>query len=212
MQNSSQPLPTPNPNLVDWEDQWAQFAPGFQNGKAHIDLTRFGTKKTLLLHPGPGFGDLSHATTSLMLSCMKGEMQGRIALDIGCGSGILSLAALLMGATQSIGIDIDEEAILHARQNAKLNQLQQSARFAKALPKHSRGIVLINMILSEQKVVLQELPDLPLRASLWIASGILAEQRQETLIFAEKLSLQFLEEKQEGEWIAMKFKRRESHN
>ncbi len=213
MKNSSPPLRIQNPNHIDWKDQWARFAPGFQNGKAHIDLTRFGVKKTLLLYPGPGFGDLSHPTTSLMLSCMEGEMQDRIALDIGCGSGILSLAALLMGASRSIGIDIDEEAILHARQNAKLNQLRQSTNFARTLPKRSRGIVLINMILSEQKLVLKEIPDLPRRASLWIASGILVEQKQEAQDFAESLGLQFLEEKKEGEWIAMKFKEmRESQN
>lgn len=204
MKSSSQLL---KPDLIDWESQWAQFAPNFKNGKAHIDLTRYGTRKTLTLQPGPGFGDLSHPTTSLMLACMEGEIQERTILDIGCGSGILSLGALLMGAKRAIGIDIDEGALFHARQNAKLNQLQRLASFSNVLPKRASGIVLINMILSEQKTVLQQIPDLPLRASLWITSGILADQRNEALSLIEQLDLSLLEEKQEGEWISLKCKR-----
>ncbi len=197
-------MPTTKINTVDWESQWAQFAPGFKRGKAHIDLSRYGTKKTLLLQPGPGFGDLSHPTTSLMLFLMAKEMHGRVALDIGCGSGILSLAALLMGAEKAFGIDIDDGALLHARQNAKLNHLQQSGHFAKTLPKRFSGVVLINMILSEQRQVLQKIPDLPSRASLWIASGFLVEQRKDALDFTNELGLHLLEEREENGWMALK--------
>lgn len=205
MKNSSLHLPKTASDGIDWESQWAQFAAGFKDGKAHIELSRFGTNKTLYLQPGPGFGDLSHPTTSLMLSFMKGEMQGSTVLDIGCGSGILALSALLMGASQAIGIDIDENALEHARHNANLNRL--SARFSRNLPKNSKGVVLINMILSEQKAVLQEIPNLPSRASLWIASGFLAEQKKEAISFTEQLGLHLLEIKQEGEWIALKLQR-----
>ncbi len=200
-------MPTPNSNSIDWESQWAQFAPGFKNGRAHIDLSPYGTKKHLLLQPGPGFGDLSHPTTSLMLACMRGEIDEQTILDIGCGSGILSLAALLMGAKRAIGIDIDEGALRHACLNAELNQLQQRTRFSITLPRRAEGVVLINMILLEQKTVLKTIPNLPSRASLWIASGFLTEQRSAALSFIQELGLQPFEEKQEGEWFALKCKR-----
>ena len=200
-------MPTISRDGVDWESQWAEFAPGFKDGYAHVDLSRFGMTKTLLLRPGPGFGDLSHPTTSLMLSCMAGEMEGQTILDIGCGSGILSLAALLMGAKNAIGIDIDAEALRHARKNGALNQLQRTALFSKTLPRQTRGVVLINMILSEQKTVLETIPDLPSRASLWIASGFLVEQRSAALSLIHTLGFTPIEEKQEDEWLALKCKK-----
>ncbi len=83
-------------------------------------------KKTLLLKPGPGFGDLSHPTTSLMLKLMKlnlASMQAGAVLDVGSGSGILALAASLLGSGDVAGIDIDREANRHARKNARLNCL-----------------------------------------------------------------------------------------
>jgi len=196
MKNSS----PPSPASIDWESQWAQFAPDFRQGKAHIELEG----KTLLLQPGPGFGDLSHPTTALMLACMQGEVQNQSVLDIGCGSGILSLAALLLGAKRAIGIDIDEGALLHAQQNAKLNKLEKLTYFSKTLPSRVKGIVLINMILSEQATVLEQIPDLPSRASLWICSGILVTQKEQTLAFLQQFGLSCLEEKQEGEWLALK--------
>ena len=72
-----------------WDQQWELFAPQFKEGKAHIDLTDYGVCKTLQLYPGPGFGDLSHPTTRLVLQLMKPHLQQRLAIDIGCGSGIL---------------------------------------------------------------------------------------------------------------------------
>ena len=123
---------------VDWENQGALFAENFKDGKAHIDLQRFGTPATLKLYPGPGFGDLSHPTTNLMLELMQGALTGQIALDIGCGSGILSLAALLMGAKKAYGVDIDAEALLHAEKNADLNGLIY-ASFSRFLPTSEQG-------------------------------------------------------------------------
>lgn len=191
-------------DTVDWHEQWAQFAEGFHEGKAHISLSRFGTNHTLYLLPGPGFGDLSHPTTHLMLEMMTGSLHHQTALDIGCGSGILSLAALFMGAPFAYGIDIDESALLHAQQNALLNQLESRAHFARTLPKQAHGIVLFNMILLEQKTVLQEIPHLPHLAQTWICSGILDKQRNEALSFYRSLKLELVEEKKRGEWLSFK--------
>ena len=103
-----------------WEKQWELFAPNFKNGKAHIDLTPYGCPEILQLYPGPGFGDLSHPTTRIVLELMQPYIQNHAVLDIGCGSGILSLAAAAMGASEVYGYDIDPEAVEHAKKNATL--------------------------------------------------------------------------------------------
>lgn len=151
--------------------------------------------------------DIDSLRTCLMLELMKGCVSGEIILDLGCGSGILSLAALMMGAKRAHGIDIDPAAIAHARQNTILNHLEKWARFSEALPKFSaKPVILINMIFTEQQILISENPDLPKRAKLWITSGILKNQRKKALSFLSGLDLQIIEEAKRGEWIGFKGK------
>ena len=169
---------------VDWHEQWALFAQDFHHGKAHISLVPYNSPHTLRLLPGPGFGDLSHPTTQLMLTLMHPHILNQPILDIGTGSGILTLAALLLGARSAIGIDIDSSALSHARANARLNNLKP--HFSLTLPKTlpPQNILLLNMIFPEQKIV--NPPTLNPHAKLWIVSGILAEQKQTYLQQADQ--------------------------
>lgn len=194
---------------VDWEEQWSLFAANFFEGKAHIDLKAFGKNKTLLLAPGPGFGDLSHPTTALMLEMMKGRVKRESILDIGSGSGILTLAALLLGAASAAGLDIDPKALKHAKLNAKLNHL--NARFTKALPKNlpSSNICLINMIFPEQKIALRRVKRYNRLAKLWIVSGILAEQKQEYLDWAKSHGWKLERMQKKNGWLGFIFKNEE---
>ncbi|MBX7066531.1 MAG: 50S ribosomal protein L11 methyltransferase [Parachlamydiales bacterium] len=177
---------------VDWHEQWALFAQNFYDGKAHIPVG----EKTLLLTPGAGFGDLSHPTTQLMIEMMQAYTPGETVVDIGTGSGILALAALLMGAKSAIGIDIDPDAIKHARKNAKLNGLK--ARFGKTLPKNFNEdtIFLMNMILSEQRAVQPQ----RYKGKLWIVSGILIDQKKLFLDQAQKWGWKMVSMSQKSEW------------
>lgn len=189
---------------VDWEEQWALFAENFFQGKARIDLSRYGKALQLRLLPGPGFGDLSHETTRLMLNLMQGRMTHQKILDIGCGSGILSLAALLLGAESATGIDIDEEALLHSQQNARENNLSHRAQFTKSLPQTSSNqVLLINMILPEQKQALQ--PIHTRLSKLRIASGILESQKNEYLALTHSWGWNPIEEQKLGEWMGWVF-------
>jgi ribosomal protein L11 methyltransferase len=185
---------------VDWEQQWSLFAPNFRDGKAHIDLGG----PILRLIPGAGFGDLSHPTTQMMIELLKKHSAGHSIVDIGTGSGILSLAALLLGSPTALGLDIDLEALAHARENARLNGLQERFSAALSLPKSlPQSIFLMNMILPEQKEIS------PAKwnrfAKLWIVSGILVEQREQYLELAKLWKWTPLEEVRKGEWAGWIF-------
>ncbi len=183
---------------VDWEEQWALFAENFYDGKAHVALK----DKTLLLLPGPGFGDLSHPTTALVLEMLRAFVPGEDVLDIGSGSGILSLAALLLGARSALGIDIDPEAIEHAKKNNRLNGL--NARFRLKLPRRiPPSIALMNMIFSEQKAAFCNRANEA--AKLWITSGILASQEKEYLEQTARWGWKIAEKRQKGEWLGFVF-------
>lgn len=189
--------------MIDWHQQWALHAPNFQDGFAHIEL-KPGTR--LRLKPGPGFGDLSHVTTRLVLKMMKEHVSEKTVIDLGCGSGILSLCAALLGASEVHGIDICEEAILHARENAKVNELTQVYFGTKARFKTlSNMLLLINMISSEQESAWKQHPYLHGFNGLVISSGILADQKTAYLAQAAKrgwIPLSFQEE--EG-WLSVLF-------
>lgn len=190
---------------VNWEDQWALFAEDFKNGKSHINLSSFGVEKTLYLLPGAGFGDLSHPTTYLMLEMMKGKVEDQTIVDIGTGSGILTLAGVLLGARYGMGIDIDNEAIKHAKKNAKLNSLTTQTKFSKTLPKKlpKSSIFLMNMIFPEQRQF--DPSRLNKAASTWIVSGILMEQKHEYLKQAKTWGWRLIKEYNRSEWLGFVF-------
>lgn len=182
-----------------WKEQWELFAPNFYEGKAHIDLSPFGT---LLLAPGGGFGDLSHPTTRLMMTLMKDRVQDKHFLDIGCGSGILSLSALMMGAKSASGIDIEDDAIFHAKENAVLNNLKASFSKQLELNKLKQPLIIaMNMIFSEQKIAY----DPTLDFLEIITSGILKEQRDVYLDWAHSQGWSPILERDEEGWLGFVF-------
>ena len=98
---------------IDWGVEWNAFSPYFQDGLAQIPLSDFlpSSEENLTLVPGPGFGDLSHPTTLLSLKLLAELAPNQTLIDLGCGSGILGLAALKWGAHFVYGLDIDPISI-----------------------------------------------------------------------------------------------------
>ena len=192
---------------MNWDNQWKLFAPDFRNGKAHIDLTPYGHTSTLELYPGPGFGDFSHPTTRLVLKLMAPHVKDRPVIDIGCGSGILSLAAAAMGATSVYGYDIDPEAVEHAKKNLNLLPESKNVTFALDPPRmiSSKTVFLLNMISSEQRQAWESLPDQIPSGTTLITSGVLLEEQKEYLDWRTSQRFQFKEtENQEG-WVGFIF-------
>ncbi|MBD8474073.1 50S ribosomal protein L11 methyltransferase [Pseudomonas sp. CFBP 8770] len=137
----------------------------------------------LLLDPGLAFGTGTHPTTALCLEWLDGQqLQDTQVLDFGCGSGILAIAALLLGARQAVGTDIDVQALEASRDNAQRNGIADE-RFPVYLPADlpvQQADVLVANILAGPLVSLApQLSGLVRPGGLLALSGILAEQGEE---------------------------------
>jgi ribosomal protein L11 methyltransferase len=186
-----------------WEKQWELFAPNFKEGKAHIDLTPYGCPEIIRLYPGPGFGDLSHPTTRLVLRLMQPYVKDQMVLDIGCGSGILSLAAAAMGAIQVDGYDIDPAAVEHANKNAELSS--KKIHFAINPPTKIASLLLMNMISSEQEQAWDLIAHRIRSPALLITSGVLKEDEQDYLARRVQQGWKLLKALTEDGWCGYSF-------
>lgn len=197
---------------IDWEAQWAAHGQNFRDGHVHLDFAPLGRfAPSLRLKPGAGFGDLSHPTTRLMLQLLAKHLKNHLVVDIGCGSGILTLAAAAMGAPAAYGIDIDQIALEHSYQNACLNQLDKQCTFCLPnqltwQPTSQPLLILMNMIQSEQQVAWHSLPSLHHQIAECLTSGIRTEERKDYLELTTQWGWSLQEEQEEMGWLAFYFK------
>ncbi|WJN58598.1 50S ribosomal protein L11 methyltransferase [Pseudomonas sp. SO81] len=137
----------------------------------------------LLLDPGLAFGTGTHPTTALCLEWLDGQdLAGCNVIDFGCGSGILAIAALLLGAPQAIGTDIDPQALEASRDNAGRNGIDP-ARFPVYLPadmpQQPAEVVVANILAGPLVSLAPQITALVKAGGRLALSGILAEQAEE---------------------------------
>lgn len=132
------------------------------------------------LDPGLAFGTGTHPTTRLCLRWLDAQLKpGATVIDYGCGSGILAIAAMKLGAAHAQGVDIDEQAVLAARNNALQNQADVSF-FAAADDLHAQAdVVMANILANPLAVLAPLLATLTAAGGMVVLSGILAEQAEE---------------------------------
>lgn len=139
----------------------------------------------LLLDPGLAFGTGTHPTTALCLKFLDAEVNGEeLIVDYGCGSGILGIAGLLLGAKNMVGIDIDPQALLATQDNAQRNQIDEK-RYQVFLPKDApkiEGDITVANILAGPLVALApEIAAYTRSGGKLALSGLLAEQADEIM-------------------------------
>ena len=159
---------------IDWTEQSRLFSPAFSEGRIAFNLLDYGGPDApVSLLCGPGFGDLSHPTTELVLRAMMSRVKGRHFVDIGTGNGILAAAAAHLDPLSITACEIDPDAL----ELAKTNLAGTGAHVAATLP-HLEGPLLIamNMIQSDQRAVFESNPNLLDINAKWIVSGLLSGQ------------------------------------
>jgi len=201
---------------IDWEQQFKDHGMNFYEGYVHVDLKEFGCQNPkfnpIKIKPGPGFGDLSHPTTRLVLKLMNGKVFEKDVLDIGCGSGILSLAAISMGAASCFGVDIDDEAITHSILNSDLNGLSGNIHFGKSVDykpnnPHKPLLVLMNMVQSEQVEAYLSLKQMHQIQGSCLISGILKKDVSHYMSFAKANNWTLNSMIEEDGWLGLHFTR-----
>jgi ribosomal protein L11 methyltransferase len=134
----------------------------------------------IVLDPGLAFGTGSHPTTRLCLQWLERELNpGATVIDYGCGSGILAIAAARLGAGKVIGIDIDAQALISARDNAQRNQVSLDVRAGTDTRPDPADVVVANILSSPLKLLAPVLIDLVRPGGTLVLSGVLARQVDE---------------------------------
>ena len=139
-----------------------------------------GNAVNLQLDPGLAFGTGSHPTTRLCLKWLDTQLKGdESVLDYGCGSGILTIAALKLGAGSAVGVDIDEQAIRASNDNAAQNNVQAHFYLPDGLPQGQFDVVVANILANPLRMLGEMLAARTKQGGRIVLSGLLAEQSEE---------------------------------
>lgn len=201
---------------ADWTDAWKQHYVAQRIGRVLIapswatDEARDGEVR-IVLDPGMAFGTGLHPTTRGCLELLQRvEPMPREVLDVGCGSGILSLAALRLGANRAVGLDTDPLAIEATRANAERNGLatQVEARLGTlGTPDTRYDLVLANLVAAVLVTLAPGLADHVTPRGTLLASGIIEPRATEVIDAMAAAGLRVAERRDDGEWVSLRLER-----
>lgn len=198
----------------DWKDKWKEFfKPMKVTEKLVIKPTwesyeKVGDEKVIEIDPGMAFGTGTHETTSLCLELIETYLKkNQRVLDIGCGSGILSIAAALLGSGPVLGVEIDPDAVRTARENVQANGVKdivtiQEGDLAKDVEGKASLIaanLMAPLVIRLAPAAAEHLEE----KGVFISSGILLEKRKEVEDAICQAGLRILEVREKGEWCAI---------
>ena len=137
----------------------------------------------IVLDPGLAFGTGSHPTTRLCLRWLDENLKsGESVLDYGCGSGILAIAALKLGAAHAVGVDVDSQAIQASRDNALVNRVENALfNLPDSVPQSSYDLVVANILTNPLRLLAPLLANATRQGGRIVLSGILEEQAQDVI-------------------------------
>lgn len=198
----------------EWATAWKAYYKPIRVGKRLL-IRPIWEERNLLpqdleiaLDPGLAFGTGSHPTTQLCLQFLEEYLQpGDSFLDVGCGSGILTIAAAKLGAGVLSAVDIDELAVHSTRENLKLNGLAEKVRVVHGdLVEQIREpvrVITANIVADAILRLLPSIEPLLVPQGLFIASGIITTREEDLVKATEEAGLSILEVRREGDWVAI---------
>jgi ribosomal protein L11 methyltransferase len=199
----------------NWEIAWRQFFKPRRIGKRFVVRPTWEEFESgpgdlvIVLDPGQAFGTGDHPTTRLCLELMEGiEIEGRHVLDIGCGSGILSVGACLLGAKHVLGIDIDPIAVEVAKENRELNGVKFEAVAGEGLGglRGDWDVAISNIISATLVRIANDVRDVLVDGGRWVVSGVIFDNWPDVRMAAERAGFEFVEKREEDGWVAASFK------
>ena len=145
----------------------------------------------IVLDPGLAFGTGSHPTTRLCLRWLDANIKGgESVLDYGCGSGILTIAAIKLGASSARGVDVDPQAVQASRDNAVANQVDAQFYLPDNAPKQQSDVVVANILTNPLKILAPLLAEATHQEGRIVLYGILSEQAADVMkIYAQWFNL-----------------------
>lgn len=200
---------------IDWKDKWKEY---FKTKKVSDLIVIKPTWESyeasegelvIEIDPGMAFGTGTHPTTYLCIRLLekyisKGEDS---VLDIGCGSGILSIAAALLGASDVIAVDIDPTAVEVSENNVKLNNLSSKIQVMEGdLTKglDVKADIAVANLIADLIIMLSKDISAHLKGKgIYISSGILIEKKEQVVSEIEKCGFRILEILEEEDWCAI---------
>lgn len=216
----AKPLPE-----TDWEESWKDSYPPQEVGENLVVLPywlaeeKTGRKK-IILDPGLTFGTGAHPSTQMVMEAMEQRVQpGWHCLDLGSGSGILSITALRLGAQSAVGVDIDPKAEDIARENAAYNgfgspaftaltgNVTEDKALMRRLSQNRYDLLLVNIVADVIIDLSSILPDFMGEHTLLICSGILDSRLGDVTAALEKAGLTVTEIRAKEEWRCVLAKR-----
>ena len=200
-----------------WKDKWKEFfhpsriterlvvKPSWEEYRAEPD------DLVIEIDPGMAFGTGTHETTSLCMKLMEkyfGEFGENVkVLDVGCGSGILSIAASLLGAGEVLGVEIDKDAVQVARENVQLNKCDDNVRVIEGdLTKgiDFKGDIIVAKLMADLVMMLSKSAREHLEdGGIFISSGILADKEKVVSEAITDAGFTIEEVMVDGEWCAI---------
>ncbi len=201
----------------NWNEVWEKnyFKPLLINNECiirapfHADYPR--AKYEIIIEPNMAFGTGNHETTTMMIeTILENDMENRNILDMGCGTGILGILAAMKGAKKVTAIDIDEWSYTGAKENARLNKIENmevKLGNARLLGNEKYDIIFANI---HKNVLINDMPaysEVLETGGLLVMCGFYSEDIPEIKARAENLGLKDNSFKSNNNWVAYSFKK-----
>ena len=197
---------------TDWADNWKKYFKVTEIGDKLVICPSWekyenSDKAVLRIDPGAAFGTGTHATTSLCLELLEKYVKaGDTVLDVGCGSGILSIAACLLGARNAVGVDIDPTSVKVAKENAQMNEVENKTEYIVGnLAEKVNGrynIVCANIVADIIIELTANIANYFEDGAVYITSGIIDIRVDEVRSAFDKAGLTVLDEYKKENWYA----------